>query len=661
MAGELVQTGPPESVPQSRVDANSHDSGGAQSPVENEDSDFSDQWNYEVEYATKSGMEALLSFHPHEHKDEQTFGAMATVFGEPQSPVTLTNELIIPTMTPLTGDFFTRAENEYDYLPIIGPGTTTALAEAARSMDRNVERCLNLRSSVSGSSTNTEIDVLEVETEIILALTRCVTQSLRKKATLFSDPMSFQESNCVPASGIYNVEDAFTVLKNLGECTPRRVCQHPFRKNDIVWVCRTCQADETCVLCHACWSDSDHIGHDTSFYHAQAGGCCDCGDPDAWDPAGFCSKHGPSTETGDGSIDVLPDDNGRIKGLPWPIVAHSRGTVTACLDWLVDKIAIEASESFVTIDGGSISVFGCNELSVINSSDKEIFDDVSLSSSSSESTTHYETQAKQSREYLIGERGRIGHGLFLVIHNSDVTSMTQINSLRALDTSQLLGFMMPSNAGLDSSSTISTSIVKKISQVIEATGDVILLGTNDILHAIGASPIIMSQLWRDGDEITLKKIGDVMIRWTKILASAGIPCSIKTLRQLQDEQRAYAILEWLGHIARCDAFCAQISLAVSQDRHLIPMLKSDLRLPRRITRAYHSLQLTLLVVPDFKKQLANSYCDTYEMVTAEFAKGIGKVECSSYTLSVQFLNRQTYVQDLVSILFYYMKSFKVFS
>jgi Putative zinc finger in N-recognin (UBR box) len=45
-------------------------------------------------------------------------------------------------------------------------------------------------------------------------------------------------------------------------------------------VCRTCQADETCVLCHSCFSQSNHDGHDVAFYHAQAGGCCDCGDPD---------------------------------------------------------------------------------------------------------------------------------------------------------------------------------------------------------------------------------------------------------------------------------------------------------------------------------------------------------------------------------------------
>ena len=73
---------------------------------------------------------------------------------------------------------------------------------------------------------------------------------------------------------------AIKSLDALEETVPRRVCQHPFRKNDIVWVCRTCQADETCVLCHTCFSQSNHDGHDVAFYHAQAGGCCDCGDPD---------------------------------------------------------------------------------------------------------------------------------------------------------------------------------------------------------------------------------------------------------------------------------------------------------------------------------------------------------------------------------------------
>eukprot|EP00953_Heterococcus_sp_UTEX-ZZ885_P020575 11507-Heterococcus_DN1.PRE.1 len=54
----------------------------------------------------------------------------------------------------------------------------------------------------------------------------------------------------------------------------------------------SCAADDTCVLCNACYSASDHTGHEVYFYHAHAGGCCDCGDPDAWQPDGFCDKHG---------------------------------------------------------------------------------------------------------------------------------------------------------------------------------------------------------------------------------------------------------------------------------------------------------------------------------------------------------------------------------
>ncbi|CAN0435741.1 unnamed protein product, partial [Ectocarpus sp. 13 AM-2016] len=51
--------------------------------------------------------------------------------------------------------------------------------------------------------------------------------------------------------------------------TPRRVCQYAFLKNDIVWICKECQADETCVLCNDCFRSSDHEGHEVYFYHAQ--------------------------------------------------------------------------------------------------------------------------------------------------------------------------------------------------------------------------------------------------------------------------------------------------------------------------------------------------------------------------------------------------------
>ena len=38
--------------------------------------------------------------------------------------------------------------------------------------------------------------------------------------------------------------------------------------------------DNTCVLCDACFRSSNHQGHEV--HRAAPGGCCDCGDPEAW-------------------------------------------------------------------------------------------------------------------------------------------------------------------------------------------------------------------------------------------------------------------------------------------------------------------------------------------------------------------------------------------
>jgi hypothetical protein len=50
---------------------------------------------------------------------------------------------------------------------------------------------------------------------------------------------------------------------------PHKICQHAFKKNDIVWICKQCQKDETCVLCNNCFRDSCHEGHEVYFYHTQ--------------------------------------------------------------------------------------------------------------------------------------------------------------------------------------------------------------------------------------------------------------------------------------------------------------------------------------------------------------------------------------------------------
>ena len=74
---------------------------------------------------------------------------------------------------------------------------------------------------------------------------------------------------------------------------PRRPCGYVFKRGDIAWNCRTCQTDSTCVVCDTCFRHSDHEGHEVYFHRTTPGGCCDCGDAEAWKIEGCCPAHKP--------------------------------------------------------------------------------------------------------------------------------------------------------------------------------------------------------------------------------------------------------------------------------------------------------------------------------------------------------------------------------
>lgn len=73
----------------------------------------------------------------------------------------------------------------------------------------------------------------------------------------------------------------------------RRPCGYVFARGDIAWNCRTCQTDATCVICDDCFRKSNHDGHEVYFHRTSPGGCCDCGDAEAWKMEGCCDDHRP--------------------------------------------------------------------------------------------------------------------------------------------------------------------------------------------------------------------------------------------------------------------------------------------------------------------------------------------------------------------------------
>ena len=52
------------------------------------------------------------------------------------------------------------------------------------------------------------------------------------------------------------------------------VCTKVWKTGDTVFHCRTCGMDPSCAICHECFANSDHTGHDYWMF-SSGGGCCD--------------------------------------------------------------------------------------------------------------------------------------------------------------------------------------------------------------------------------------------------------------------------------------------------------------------------------------------------------------------------------------------------
>jgi hypothetical protein len=241
------------------------------------------------------------------------------------------------------------------------------------------------------------------------------------------------------------------------------------------------------------------------------------------------------------------------------------------------------------------------------------------------------TVAATSRADELGRLGTAGHGLYLILHADDIHAAPQIMEA-------MRDFFGPANYYTD-------TLLQKFSQALRQHGQLIVWGTNEMICQVGRTNV---QLWMEGDSAQSSRIGAFMLERADRLVRHGLFCSILTRDELIAEQRAVAALQWLSEVARsCDPLCQTVAERILPDRHLVPLLKADFKMSSRVTKAWYSLLLTLLAVPTFKSHLAAAYCDTYRNVTAKYARGMGVLERSGYTLSVQFLNRVTYVVDLV--------------
>jgi E3 ubiquitin-protein ligase UBR1 len=143
--------------------------------------------------------------------------------------------------------------------------------------------------------------------------------------TLFSCLAAYntQYLNVLFPNGLSSDSDVLTSLqKTQGavegaeytEAARGHPCGHVFKIFEPSYHCRTCAVDGTCVLCARCFEASDHSGHSyTLSLNHTGGGCCDCGDPEAWKEPPPCAIHSPLDDgergvSGKGRANILPED-----------------------------------------------------------------------------------------------------------------------------------------------------------------------------------------------------------------------------------------------------------------------------------------------------------------------------------------------------------------
>ncbi|KAL9005922.1 MAG: hypothetical protein Q9188_001336 [Gyalolechia gomerana] len=112
-----------------------------------------------------------------------------------------------------------------------------------------------------------------------------------------------------------------------------RRCGHIFKNAEAIYRCRTCEIDDTSVLCSRCFNTSEHDAHVVSVTMSSGnGGCCDCGDPEAWKMPVICAIHAADASKSAGKARDIPQ-------LPGELLESISMTIGRTFDYICDVVS----------------------------------------------------------------------------------------------------------------------------------------------------------------------------------------------------------------------------------------------------------------------------------------------------------------------------------
>uniref|UniRef100_A0A914VS21 E3 ubiquitin-protein ligase n=1 Tax=Plectus sambesii TaxID=2011161 RepID=A0A914VS21_9BILA len=117
-----------------------------------------------------------------------------------------------------------------------------------------------------------------------------IDQVLGEDVSMEQQTEAIEKCKTLIAQG-QNAEEFRKIMSTFDAATK---CGAVWESNAVAFRCATCGYNPCMSLCADCFQAGDHTGHDFNRFFSQAGGACDCGDPQVIREFGFCPRHGPN-------------------------------------------------------------------------------------------------------------------------------------------------------------------------------------------------------------------------------------------------------------------------------------------------------------------------------------------------------------------------------
>jgi len=374
-------------------------------------------------------------------------------------------------------------------------------------------------------------------------------------------------------------------------------CGRLFQENDLAYNCRTCQTDNTCVICQDCFDASDHTGHEIMFHRTSPGGCCDCGDEEAWAPKGFCHRHGKhSDETHDGDP--------RLR-MPAGVLAVSNAIFDVIFEGLRDALqeifrsyrrcVLEDGEAIVERYDEIKDLPGRNTLNVVlNNDDVHTYEEVIRVMFGINNRMDEVKLSQESIEQKTSTIDKFGRALVFSRSFEDDESMKESVALLCAIRSDLESIGLLTCTSFSEQLNIEKRAISGLTWMLEVSRASQGLAVGIIERFMGLGPSLIE--CAPAEKYMRSRCGEFH-HWPETAIEGD---SLK--------------------LSFCDV-----------------AFSFDALLPKQLAKSLHSLWLYLLTNVSFKQHLGCSFLRSYSRLSSAFSCGLGTHNESGASFSVQLL------------------------